>query len=55
MTAIQILQTQASDRREYYAPTLVLFGLVSDLTAAGSKPGNENDGNRFGNNSNTQP
>ena len=36
----------------YAAPKLTTYGGMAELTANGSKPGNENEGNFLGNNSN---
>lgn len=38
----------------YDAPKLTTYGGMKELTASGSKPGNENQGNVSGNDSNQQ-
>ena len=39
-------------KNEYYKPSVQRLGGVAELTASGSKPGNENAGNLAGTDSN---
>jgi hypothetical protein len=42
------VSTNATAKAAYTSPSLKTFGLVRDLTASGSKPGIENQGNTNG-------